>query len=235
MSISHRSVRIPPLVLIGTIIVLFPIFTFMTLDRISRQKQQSTRLLIEKSTALITAFEAAASTGMMNMGWNRTALETLLTQTAALPDIEYLFLVDRTGKILIHKQREKVGQQHIRSFDPARMSDDLKWREVTGDDGKRIFEVYKKFTPLRNADTPGEMQMPMMRHRMHQMFSRNFKTYEDTYIFIGLDMSLTSFMENAFAGLMFPQFMQLKKKPYEPCIRSSVSPQAHLISFMVEC
>jgi len=44
-----------PLILIGTIIVLFPIFAFMTIDRIKKQKEQNINLLLEKGTALIRA------------------------------------------------------------------------------------------------------------------------------------------------------------------------------------
>ena len=59
--------RIPPWVLIGAVAVLLPIFTFMTIENINRQKDKSINLLLEKGAALIRSFEAGTRTGMMGM------------------------------------------------------------------------------------------------------------------------------------------------------------------------
>jgi two-component system sensor histidine kinase HydH len=39
---------VPPWVLIGAVAVLLPIFTFITIENINRQKEKSTQLLLEK-------------------------------------------------------------------------------------------------------------------------------------------------------------------------------------------
>jgi two-component system sensor histidine kinase HydH len=183
---------IPPLILIGTIIVLFPIFSYMTLDRINRQKAQSIRLLFEKSTALIRAFEAGTRTGMMNMNWDKTALEILLQETALLPDISYLFIVKKDGSILVHSDKKKMGTAYNLTLDltKALSSDQALWNIRKDKQGDNVFEVNKKFSPmvvqLKN-ESSGEMTM---HQRMHTTLLEPGINYEDTVIFVGLDMKV---------------------------------------------
>ena len=184
--------KIPPLILIGTIIVLFPIFTYMTLDRINRQKTQSIRLLFEKSTALIKAFEAGTRTGMMNMGWSRTALENLLRETASLPDISYLFIVNKDGTILVHSIKEKIGKKYGQDLDLVKAldSDQAIWRIKKDESGNNVFQVYKKFSPIMQQAQKTLSGMMPMHQRMH---GQNFDIgidYDNTIIFVGLDMKI---------------------------------------------
>ena len=44
---------IPPWLIIAAVVILAPIFILMTLENIDRQKEQTTRLLVEKGAALI--------------------------------------------------------------------------------------------------------------------------------------------------------------------------------------
>ena len=184
--------EIPPLILIGTILVLFPIFTYMTMDRINRQKTQSIRLLFEKSTALIKAFEAGTRTGMMNIGWSRTALENLLRETASLPDISSLFIVNKDGKILVHSIREQTGKKYGQDLDLIKVldSDRAIWRIKKDESKNNIFQVYKKFSPM--IQQTNEAVSGMM--HMHQgMNGQNFDIdidYENTIIFVELDMKV---------------------------------------------
>jgi two-component system sensor histidine kinase HydH len=57
-------VAIPPWLIIGAVVILAPLFIFMTLENIDRQKEQTTRLLMEKGAALIRSFEAGARTAI---------------------------------------------------------------------------------------------------------------------------------------------------------------------------
>ncbi|MBU1966239.1 MAG: hypothetical protein KKD24_10635, partial [Proteobacteria bacterium] len=49
---------LPSWLIIGAVVILAPIFILMTLENINRQKEQTTRLLVEKGAALIRSFEA---------------------------------------------------------------------------------------------------------------------------------------------------------------------------------
>ena len=53
---------VQPWVLIGAVAVLLPIFTFITIENINRQKKKSIHLILEKGAALIRSFEAGTRT-----------------------------------------------------------------------------------------------------------------------------------------------------------------------------
>jgi len=188
------TTEIPPLILIGTIIVLFPIFAFMTMDRINKQKTQSIRLLFEKSTALIRAFEAGTYTGMMNMQWSTVAMENLLSETATLPDILYLFIVNQEGKILVHSQKERIGGRYGQDLDLKAVIDENKtgWRIIEDQKKHNVFEVHKKFSPINTGRSKGSNPMMPMHIRIHGNTFKGIDSYEDTIIFVGLDMALIS-------------------------------------------
>jgi len=72
---------VPPWIFMGAVVVLFPVFAFMTLQNITRQKENSFRLLLEKGAALIRSFEAGTRTGI-GFSWSGVQLQKLLTETA---------------------------------------------------------------------------------------------------------------------------------------------------------
>ena len=49
---------IPPWVILGALLVLVPLFGAITLGNIHRERELTTRLLVEKGEALIRSFEA---------------------------------------------------------------------------------------------------------------------------------------------------------------------------------
>ena len=186
---------VQPWVLIGAVAVLLPIFTFMTIENINRQKKKSIHLILEKGAALIRSFEAGTRTGMIGMHRGGFQLQQLLTETAHQPDIIYLFVADSSGKILAHNDLEKIGTQVEKDLDPAGIvqTDSLHWRQVTGPDGDRVFEVFRKFTPTRR---------PMGRMHSSMMMGRGFEQQQNQRrrlpgpldesaraIFVGLDMT----------------------------------------------
>jgi len=190
---------VPPWVLIGAVAVLLPIFTFMTIENINRQKEKSIQLLLEKGAALIRSFEAGTRFGMMGMHRGGFQLQQLLTETAQQPDIVYLFVTDINGNILADNNLEAVGQ---RVENPSELTEIAKanhifWRQVTQPDGGKVFEVYRKFSPTRR---PGGMRHgTMMRGRRFQQRQarQNMSPVPDdqaeSIIFVGLDM--TSILE----------------------------------------
>ena len=180
----------PPWLFIGAVVVLFPIFAFMTIQNINRQDQNSTRLLLEKGAALIRSFEAGTRTGM-GMSWNEFQLQRLLTETAKQSDIRYLLVTDVNGTILAHDNPRYIGQNHGKGLNLKKIShlETIQWRIVRNPDGKKIFEVFSKFSPVEGG--PGMGRGRMM---MHMWFKRGMnETMEipppDPIIFVGLDMT----------------------------------------------
>ena len=110
---------VPPWIFIGAVAVLFPIFAFMTLQNINRQKENSIRLLLEKGSALIRSFEAGTRTGM-GMQWGGFQLQKLLAETAQQPDILYLLVSDINGVIMVHNNPAHIGKTYGSRFDQLR-------------------------------------------------------------------------------------------------------------------
>lgn len=171
MAERHSNNRIltsvPPWIFIGAAIILLPIFTFMTLQTVNRQKENNLRLLKEKGAALIRSFEAGTRTGMMGMRGGGFRLQQLLTETAKQEDIVYLLVADDHGMVVAHNDPEFIDSEYGRELDLAAVSQSktLHWRIIDGGGGKKVFEIYRKFSPLKRL-----REMPMG----HMMFQRPF-------------------------------------------------------------
>jgi two-component system sensor histidine kinase HydH len=146
---------IPPWLIIGAVVILVPVFIFMTLENINRQKELTTRLLVEKGEALIRSFEAGARTGI-GLRWGGFHLRKLLMETAEQPDIDYLIVTDTGGTILADSDPLRIGAVYGRDLDLAKIAGSEKpaWRQVPNSEGADTFEVYRRFAPTR-GHSPG--------------------------------------------------------------------------------
>ncbi|HUV78138.1 MAG TPA: PAS domain-containing sensor histidine kinase, partial [Desulfobacterales bacterium] len=137
---------VPPWIFIGAVVVLFPIFAFITVQNIHRQNQNNTRLLLEKGAALIRSFEAGTRTGL-GMSRSEFQLQRLLAETAQQSDILYLLVTDVDGMILAHDNPKHIGKYHGKGLDLKRIShlQTVQWRIVSTPGGKKIFEVFSRF------------------------------------------------------------------------------------------
>jgi len=145
---KKTSLGLPPWFLIGAVIILFPVFSFVIIDNINYQKQNSIRLLLEKGAALIRSFEAGTRSHMMGM-IRVNQLQNLLMETAQQPDILYILVTDSSGRILAHNSIEEIGKRHHLTIGPEN-PDQIKseqYRIVENQSGAKIFEVYRKFSP----------------------------------------------------------------------------------------
>jgi two-component system sensor histidine kinase HydH len=186
---------IPAWSLIGAVVVLLPLFAFMTMASINRQQEKSTQLLLEKGAALIRSFEAGTRTGMMGMHRGGFQLQQLLTETAQQPDIVYLLVTDAAGQIIAHNNLNLIGASYGYNLDLKKVTGTktLQWRIIDYPDGNRVFEVYRKFTP---AERPmGWMHGSGTMRRRMQQFSGERKRFDRSVddapriIFVGLDMT----------------------------------------------
>jgi two-component system sensor histidine kinase HydH len=186
---------VPPWALIGAVVILLPLFTLMTLTNINRQKEKSIQLLLEKGAALIRSFEAGTRTGMMGMHPGGFQLQRLLTETAQQPDIVDLLVTDATGKIIADNDLKMIGRYYGTEMDLNKISEiqTPQWRILKNRSGTRVFEVYRRFTPIRR---PGGWMHGggMMGRRMQQnstvreMYQRSLNE-PAKIIFVGLDMT----------------------------------------------
>ena len=144
-------VMIPPWLIIGAVVILVPVFIFMTIENINRQKEQTTRLLVEKGAALIRSFEAGARTGL-GLHWGGFQLQKLLMETAEQPDIDYLIVTNTRGTILADSDPLRIGAIYGQDLDLAKIagSEKLAWRQAPNSEGADTFEVYRRFAPTRD-------------------------------------------------------------------------------------
>jgi len=142
---------ISPFVIIGVFLVLVPIFIFITIDNIKAHNKRAAEMLTERGASLIRSFEAGTRTGMMAMRWETAKIQILLTETAFQPDIEYIMITDKNGRILGHSNASKTDgvYENMPDISQPNFDTDVSHREIGGEDNGKIFEVYKKFTPSR--------------------------------------------------------------------------------------
>lgn len=140
--------EVSPWLIIGALVILVPIFIAMTIVNINKQKEYTTRMLLEKGAALIRSFEAGARTGI-GMQWSSFQLQKLLIETAQQPDIDHLILTDAHGKILADSDPFMIGEMYGQDLELARIavSKKLQWRQVPNPDGIDTFEVFRRFSP----------------------------------------------------------------------------------------
>jgi two-component system sensor histidine kinase HydH len=183
-------IALPPWIIIGAVVILAPIFIFWANENIHRQRESTTKLLLEKGAALIRSFEAGTRTGMLGMRWGGRQVQRLLRETAQQPDIVYLLITDTDGNILAHSDPSQIGGSHGTDLDLDRISQStvVEWRNVTDAKKGNIFEVFRQFSPTRKRP-------PMHFNRMmpHDWFRSRMMHEEGKppprlSIFVGLDM-----------------------------------------------
>lgn len=152
-----------PWAIIGAVAVLLAIVTLMTLEDISRQKQQSIRLMTEKGAALIRSFEAGTRMGMRGGAGSGFQLQRLLEETAAQADVAHLVVVLSDGAVVAHSDRDPAGGRYGTELDLKAIyqSDALAWRRQILDDGTPVIEIFGRFSPV-----PARFMRPL-RHHLH--------------------------------------------------------------------
>lgn len=180
---------VPPWLFIGAVMVLFPIFAFMTMQNINRSSLHNTRLLLEKGAALIRSFEAGTRTGMSGNFMGSFHLQRLLSETAMQPDIAYLLVTDAEGTIVAHNAHDHpdhVGETYETGMDLKEVfaAKEVQWRIVTGPDNMKVFEVYRRFAPVG-----GMHRGEMMRRWFNPQCNIENPRQGELIVFVGLDMS----------------------------------------------
>jgi len=161
-----QSLHTSPLIIVGSVVILLIAVVVLATQNYNREKLYMSSILSEKGAALIKALEAGARTGMMGMMWGEQQVQTLIEETALLPDVLYITIINRNGFVLASSQKGLIGTQlhngsQISGIVP---SNEIKWKIINGENHRRSFEVYRYFEPISNQDD-------WMQNRMRQMMS----------------------------------------------------------------
>ncbi|MCG6909161.1 MAG: PAS domain-containing protein [Deltaproteobacteria bacterium] len=193
---SRTMMQTSPWIILGSTIILLFVILVLAYQNTNRERRYMSELLSAKGAALIRAVEAGARTGMMGMMWGGQQIQRLIEETARLPDVKYMAVMDQAGLAVAHSDPSKIG----RPFAPNRKITHLgpdqheNWELVTSADGQRIFEVHRHFRPL-TVYQEGEfkhMQGMMRRHQMMTDRSDDWFSPEKQsqfLIIVGLDVT----------------------------------------------
>ena len=110
MDNEKHNAQISPWIIVGAVIILLIIVMVMAIRNINRDRRHMSDILSEKGAALIKAVEAGARTGMREMMSGGNPIQTLVEETARLPDVLYLAVTDKTGKVLVHSDENMIGK-----------------------------------------------------------------------------------------------------------------------------
>jgi two-component system sensor histidine kinase HydH len=185
--------EVPALVFVGSLLILSPIFVFITVNNIRIQEQNTETLLTEKCTALIRSFEASTRSGILEGPGDIRQLQKLLYETARQPDIEYLLVADTNGTIIAHSNYLYTGvmlnlMSDNKKLDLTRIADSnaLYKQVVTSPEGKRTFVVFRRFSPT-GPPNPGAM-INYFSSLLNNKNMLNFNASEKIIV-VALDMS----------------------------------------------
>jgi len=185
-----------PWIIVGSVLILLITVVVLAVQNYNREKQYMSRILSEKGAALIKAVEAGARTGMMGMMWGGQQVQTLLEETALLPDVLYLTIINKKRVVLASSDKGLIGIKlsHKPYLSMLDLSGKTNWKIVETANQRLSFEVYKYFKPVGNRDTwmNNRMQQMMCRRGMMKDQSNDWcyppeKAEDEQIMLVGLD------------------------------------------------
>lgn len=185
---SRWQLPTSPWIIIGSVGILLIVVVVLAAQNYSREKKYMSQILSEKGAVIVKAVEAGARTGMMGMMWGGQQIQTLIEETAQLPDVLYITVINRDGFVLASSNREVIGTQ----VNPAPYKIDLKPSEAikgylkNADSQQQSFEVSKIFNPISSHDE-GLHRKSMMMESCDDWCWPQAKTGEEQIILVGLD------------------------------------------------
>jgi len=193
---NKGAIHASPWIIVGSVAILLITVVVLAVQNFNREEQYMSRILSEKGAALIKAVEAGARTGMMGMMWGRQQIQTLIEETALLPDVLYITITNRNGLVVASSQRGLIDTQlrtnlYLNGIDP---SDKINWKIINAENHQRSFEVYRYFKPISYGDDRMHNRMRQMMQRRGMMmdpdnnwWSSAGKSDDEQIILVGLD------------------------------------------------
>ncbi len=161
-----RGVLRTPLGLLmgGAALVLALMISLLAFISIERSEAAMGRLLAEKGSSFIIAFESILRSGMRSEAGVR--LQVLLEEMASSPGIIFIAVTMPDGTIVAHSDRSRLGEilrvedkemdeARMRGLNPGMLA---RWG-IMHLEGRRVFAVYRQFSPgmadaMRGYPTP---------------------------------------------------------------------------------
>jgi two-component system sensor histidine kinase HydH len=188
---TRSGLQRSPWLILGSTVILMVVVLVLAIQNYNREKRYVSEILSEKGAALIRAVEAGARTGMRRMMWGDDLVQIMLEETARLPGVLYMALVDENGRIVAHSERDKVGEVFHRLL-PVQSPQAETGQLVGTQVHDQAFEVYRQFRPWRPDRNmpPPDRASPMMRRHMSMMERQPHEIAKDNRVIVaGLDVT----------------------------------------------
>ncbi len=197
----RAGMQTSPWIILGATAILFVVVVVLAIQNAHRERRHMVQVLLTKGAVLIRSVEAGSRAGMMGMRWGGPQVQRVLEESARLPDVLYMAVIDEAGIVLAHSDRDRIGlklrtDRRLVHLGPERQED---WEVVQQDDGRRVFEVHRFFNPMP-ANWHHRMGGMMRRAPLNQNEAPDWfdpQKREDQIIIVGLDVSP---FEKAIAG-----------------------------------
>jgi two-component system sensor histidine kinase HydH len=158
-----RLMFVSPWLLAAAIGLLSLIIVIFAANNIKRERGMLTEGLFRKGEAIIRFVEAGMRASMMSgmmgsiMGMNvpdadgAAHTQRLIEQASESPDIHYIAVIDVSGKVLVHSDPEKIGENIERDFNVLNSADPSSTFHIVSspDTSYKVFEVLGLFKPFR--------------------------------------------------------------------------------------
>jgi len=153
-SLPFKRTALPSWIVICSALVLCTVVLVLAVRNIHRERNFMSSMLSEKGAALIKSFEAGARTGLRGGLGARGRLQTLLEETASLPNIRFIAVTDAHGKVLAHNEQGRIGSLLLSEprLAELRPGPEVQWRlieEKTTSFAANTFLVFSAFDPLQ--------------------------------------------------------------------------------------
>ena len=193
----RTGMQTSPWIIMGLTVILLMVVMVLAIQNTNRERRYMSELMSAKGAALIRAVEAGARTGMMGMRWGGQQIQRLLEETARLPDVLYMAVIDQNGHAVAHSDPSMIlkplnQNRQIRHLGLDKLEN---WELVTLDDGQRVFEVHRHFRPLsfEGNRSFGRLQSMMKRHGIESNTPNDWFSADNPQkkllIVVGLDVT----------------------------------------------
>ena len=178
-----KKLAYPTLAIAGASVLLLIILAVLSIENYNRERDLLTKQLFRQGSTFIHILESSIRNGMVNMRWTQNQIQTLLTETAEEPDIEFVMLTDQSGKILVHSSPRYTGNQMVNIKLPQKRGGLISLVQK-GPHDKDIFYVIKHIPPMARP-LAGERYKS---ERWDRRIMRWNNSLSGKYIVIGLKM-----------------------------------------------
>jgi two-component system sensor histidine kinase HydH len=159
-----RLMFVSPWLLAAAIGLLSLIIVIFAANNIKRERGMLSEGLFRKGEAIIRFVEAGMRASMMPsmmgsiMGMNipdadgAAHTQRLVEQACESPDIHYIAVIDVSGKVLVHSDPEKIGENIERDFSILNQAETNSAFHIVSstDSVDKVFEVLGQFKPFRS-------------------------------------------------------------------------------------